>query len=265
MNENLVSVIICTRNRVELLQRAINSVLEQVNVKKEIIVVDDNSTDDTSQVIRSLYSDKVKLVSTKNRSGVAVCTNIGFQLSNGAYIALLGDDDYWVDNLKLRKQCNIFDTCDSVGLVGTWWRELKAEKNLNQKNIRLPKSLKLAALKGGGIICGSTALIKRNIWAEVGGLDETLPRGTDSDLFRRIILKNYDVRILPHHTTIVDLGHGKPRMTTKAGFFGAKDLVYANIYLIIKYKFQYLKYPELIIYRIIRILKSTIKAIIIYK
>jgi glycosyltransferase involved in cell wall biosynthesis len=265
MNENLVSVIICTRNRVELLQRAINSVLEQIEVKKEIIVVDDNSNDGTSRIIRNVYCNKVKIVSTKNRSGVAVCTNIGFELSNGAYIALLGDDDYWDDNLKLRKQCDIFHTCDNVGVVGTWWRELQAEKKLKSKNIRLPKSLKFAALKGGGIICGSTALIKRNIWAEVGGLDEKLPRGTDSDLFRRIILKNYDVRILPQHTTIVDLGHGNPRMTTKAGFFGAKDLVYANIYLLIKYKYQYLKYPELIIYRIIRILKSTIKAIIIYK
>lgn len=240
----LVSVIICTHNRETLVPRAIDSALNQKDVKVEVIVVDDCSSDDTCRVLNERYGEQITLVRLETNRRVAYATNRGFERSTGEYIALLGDDDYWSDASKLAKQLAIFYESDNeVGVVGTWWQEQHASGEIVQREPEEPDDWKDRLLRGGGIICGSTPLIRRAAWVKAGGLDERLPRGTDSDLVRRIILFGYRGRVLPVHTTVVDVGHGLTRMTSRGGWNEARRTFFAHSYLLRKYWRQYLRQP----------------------
>jgi hypothetical protein len=88
-----ISVIIPTFNRAWTLDRAVDSVLAQTCAPKEIIVVDDGSTDQTLALLAA-YGDRVQVLSQPNR-GVSSARNLGIAHSTGDYIALLDSDDRW--------------------------------------------------------------------------------------------------------------------------------------------------------------------------
>ncbi len=96
-NEMLISCIIPTRNREELTQRAIRSVLSQETegCQIEIVVVDDASSDDTPRIIREKYPE-VKLVENgSGPSGPGVARNIGADAASGEILMFLDSDDLW--------------------------------------------------------------------------------------------------------------------------------------------------------------------------
>ena len=247
----LVSVIICTRNRKDLVPRAIDSVLTQQSVSTEVIVVDDCSSDGTCESIRERYQDRISLIGLEQNRKVAFATNRGFQASRGEFIALLGDDDYWTDPEKLHKQLAEFDRAGAgLGVVGTWWTEQHPSGELIAREPGTPANWKERLLEGGGVICGSTPLIRREAWNAAGGLDERMPRGTDSDLFRRIVLRGYSGRIIPLHTTVVDVAHGLTRMTATRGFSEARRIAWVHAYILWKYRWYHLRYPKAMLSRI---------------
>lgn len=94
-----VSVIIPTYNRAKLLTRALASVREQTLKPHEVIVVDDGSQDDTSEVIDALAIDwpELKYVRQKN-AGPGAARNNGIDIANSEYIAFLDSDDQWYPN-----------------------------------------------------------------------------------------------------------------------------------------------------------------------
>jgi len=104
--EPLVSVVITTYNRAGLLRQAIESVLNQTYNNTEIIVVDDGSTDDTEQVVKSFNSPKIQYIWTENWGGPARPRNIGIREARGEYIAFCDDDDVWFAN-KLERSLQV--------------------------------------------------------------------------------------------------------------------------------------------------------------
>lgn len=109
-----VSVIIPTYNRSKLLLEAVDSVLNQTYRDFEIIIVDDGSTDDTEQKI-SRYAGKVTYIKQQN-AGVNAARNHGISLAKGGYIALLDNDDLWL-NFKLASQVTLLNQYPEVGFV----------------------------------------------------------------------------------------------------------------------------------------------------
>lgn len=95
MNE-LVSVIIPTYNRAHCVSATIESALNQTYPHLEIIVIDDGSTDNTMEVLKTRWGTdpRVRAVSQPN-GGVCLARNHGFALARGKYIALLDSDDLW--------------------------------------------------------------------------------------------------------------------------------------------------------------------------
>jgi glycosyltransferase involved in cell wall biosynthesis len=107
--ENLmlpVSVIIPTHNSAETIERAIESVLKQDMLPKEIIVVDDCSTDNTVELVRTISTPdtvELKLVRLDTNLGPSVARNAGWNVANCEFIAFLDSDDSW-HPMKLRIQ-----------------------------------------------------------------------------------------------------------------------------------------------------------------
>ena len=89
----LVSVIITTYNRANVLKNAIDSVLNQTYSNVEIIVIDDGSEDDTNFLMKA-YGDKIVSI-FKSNTGKSHSRNIGLLASNGSIIATLDSDDIW--------------------------------------------------------------------------------------------------------------------------------------------------------------------------
>lgn len=117
---NLVSVVIPTHNRADLLPRAINSVLKQTYTNIEVIIVSDGSTDNTRDVVDSFIKndDRVKFIEYTPSKGGNVARNKGIEASTGEYIAFLDDDDEWLLE-KLKKQVEIIESDKEIGLVYT--------------------------------------------------------------------------------------------------------------------------------------------------
>ena len=104
----LVSVIIPTYNRAKLLKRAIESVLNQTFQDFELIVVDDGSTDDTKEIVKSFNNQKIIYIYQENFGGAALPKNVGIKMAQGKYIAILDSDDEWLPE-KLQKQVTLFE------------------------------------------------------------------------------------------------------------------------------------------------------------
>ncbi|MBQ0028902.1 MAG: glycosyltransferase family 2 protein [Bacteroidales bacterium] len=101
----LVSAVITTHNRVDLLKRAIASVLNQTYSNVECVVVDDASTDDTNVYCESLPINYIR-ISPDERRGGNYARNKGILAAKGEYVAFLDDDDYWHTN-KIEEQMNL--------------------------------------------------------------------------------------------------------------------------------------------------------------
>ena len=94
----LVTVYIPTFNRLELLQRAVESVCNQTYKNLEIIVVDDCSTDGTQKYLVQLSKEdsRIRYFFKEKNSGACVSRNIAIEYSTGEYITGLDDDDYFL-------------------------------------------------------------------------------------------------------------------------------------------------------------------------
>ncbi len=98
-----VSVIIPTRNRRQLLELTLRSVLWQRDVDFEVIVVDDGCTDDTPQMLRDLRDPRIRTVRHERSQGVSAARNHGIAEARGEWVAFLDDDDLWAPD-KLTQQ-----------------------------------------------------------------------------------------------------------------------------------------------------------------
>ena len=117
MSRPFVSVLIDTYNHEKFIEQAITSVLEQdfPSSDFEILVVDDGSTDCTSELVRK-FSPRVAYLPKQN-GGQASAFNFGIPYCRGEIVAFLDGDDWWVAN-KLTRVASTFAEAPSVGIVG---------------------------------------------------------------------------------------------------------------------------------------------------
>ena len=175
-------------------------------------------------------------------------------MSSGDYLALVGDDDEWFDSKKIEIQLNEFNLNPKLGLVSTYWYDVKNGSIVKQHNPSVSKDPFSQILKGNGVYCGSTVLISKNAWDLVGGFDERMKRGTDSEIFRAIIKKKLETKIVATYTTNVFIDNHS-RMTPVISLKSQKIALISNLIILVKYYFDYLLKPKALFYRLISILK----------
>ena len=125
-NKNpLVSVIVTTYNRKELLKETIDSILNQTFKDFELIVVDNYSNYDFLSYMKSFNDSRIRAFQNQNDGIIAVNRNVGIKKAKGEYIAFCDDDDYW-DKDKLSTQLSHFDTDIFIVGVGTCCKNIGA-------------------------------------------------------------------------------------------------------------------------------------------
>ena len=182
----LVSIILPTYNRAKYLIEAIDSVLAQkTSFQIEVIVVDDNSTDNTSEIMNSVSDSRVKYIALKKRHGGGGARNKGIEKSQGKYISFIDSDVTWLP-LKLEKQISKLESNPEYACVySTFYKITPAGK----KEIQPKKTYNGWVnnnLLHSNFIDTPTAVVRRDAIDEVGSFDEKLPRFQDWELFIRI-------------------------------------------------------------------------------
>lgn len=178
-----VSVIIPTHNRRELVREAIASVGAQTHQDFELIVVDDGSDDGTREMVREFPA--VRYTFQKNR-GVSAARNRGAALSRGRLLAFLDSDDFWQPQ-KLEIQAAFFTAHPAARICQTeeLWLRNGVRVNPHQKHRKpsgdiFTRSLQLC------LVSPSAVMMRRALFEQSGGFDETLPACEDYDLWLRI-------------------------------------------------------------------------------
>ena len=184
-NKYKISVVIPTLNRINTLQRAVDSVINQTYKPAEIIIVDNGSSDGTLKFLREQYP-KITIL-TENKIGVSSARNKGIKKSVNQWIALLDSDDAWHPR-KLEIQTSMLDSAlKEYNLIHTdevWFRNNKhmnqMKKHKKQGGYIFERCLSLCC------ISPSSVLFKKNILDKVGLFDESLPVCEDYDMWLKI-------------------------------------------------------------------------------
>jgi glycosyltransferase involved in cell wall biosynthesis len=179
-----VSVIIPTYNRGRVIKEAIDSVLAQDYTEFELIVVDDGSTDHTSDVLDS-YRNVIKVLSQKNK-GVSAARNRGIAEASGKFIAFLDSDDLWLPQ-KLSTQVEFFNKTPDALICQTEEVWIRNGLRVNpKKRHKKPSGMIFKLSLELCLVSPSAVMIKRSLFDRVGEFDETLPACEDYDLWLRI-------------------------------------------------------------------------------
>jgi glycosyltransferase involved in cell wall biosynthesis len=118
MSKPIVSVIVATHNRAELLPRAIESLQNQTYKHFEIIIVDDASQDHTPEVIANLKQSDLRIhsICSEKNIGPGAARNLGIAQAKGEFIAIMDDDDISLPE-RLEVQVKVMESNPEVGLV----------------------------------------------------------------------------------------------------------------------------------------------------
>ncbi len=209
LSNPLVSAIIPTHNRAELLERAIESVLDQSWENIEIVVVDDASDDSTPELLERLKKEhkNIKSIRNKNSRGAAVSRNIAIQNSTGEFVAGLDDDDIWRPN---RVEYLLDEFEDGYAAVTSNDRMDFGEKEIVWKKkpvITLQDLLFYNQV-------GNQVLTKKEYIEAVGGFDESLPSAQDYDLWIRLAHDFGPIKTAPHTLQVVNMSDDRESITT---------------------------------------------------
>ena len=195
--EPLVSIIVPAYNSGKYLGECLNSALNQTYRNIEIIVIDDGSTDDTSEALKP-YLDKIRYYKIAN-SGPARARNEGIKKACGRFIAFLDSDDIFLPE-KIEAQLKAVSVSEKVGMVtcngylinerGDQIGQIKLEKYPDQDSLIYNLHIRNVLNRG----C-SSMLLRKECFEKAGLMDETLVVGEDWDLWLRI-LQNYQIRYL---------------------------------------------------------------------
>jgi len=182
----LFSVVIPTYNRGRYLPQAVDSVLGQELQDFELIVVDDGSTDDTTERLAP-YGDRVRCLRQDNR-GVAGAKNLGISVAHGEWVGFLDSDDRWEPE-TLREVARVIGKHPGAGLIAFAAREVDAEGRRTDiiygKRSDGP-TYSTASLLGPDSGGCSWFCVRREMLDRVGGFDDTLRSAEECDLALRL-------------------------------------------------------------------------------
>lgn len=190
----VTAIITSYKRDIKIVERAVNSVLNQTYSNIEVLVVDDNNPGTKYAVeLKKLCEYKNIIYLTQgNNKGACSARNYGIKYATGVYIGFLDDDDEWLPE-KIEKQIADFEKNPNAGLIYCCGNIFNVEKNkiigiYNENNIKAEVSFQDMLTKD---YVGSTSqpLIKKVCFEEVGGFWEEQPARQDYEMWIRISQK----------------------------------------------------------------------------
>ena len=198
----LVSILIPAYNAEEWIACSIQSAIAQTWQRKEIIVVNDGSTDRTAELLRQFASKEVKVVSTDNQ-GLSAAVNNAYRLCQGDYIQELDADDLLAPD-KIERQLAALREVDSrrILLSGPWayfyyrTRNARFVRNSLWQDLS-PVEWLLRKMGENLFMQNATWLVSRELAEAAGPWDTRLDYDQDGEYFSRVLLESEGTRFVP--------------------------------------------------------------------
>jgi glycosyltransferase involved in cell wall biosynthesis len=182
-----VSVVLPTYNRANELRKSIYSVLSQTFTDFELIIVDDASSDNTTEIISAVNDNRVRYIQLIDNVGGSEARNVGIRKARGEIVAFQDSDDVWT-SLKLEKAVNELVAEPDAGAVFSdfiqiwesgsrkmpkWWSPFDQEYFYN-------------SLLWNNVVDTPTLVVRKSILQRVDGFDASMPRYQDWELALRL-------------------------------------------------------------------------------
>ena len=244
MIQPLVSILIPAYNAESLIGYTLQSAVNQTWQRKEIIVVNDGSTDKTAEVARSFASKQVKIVSTENQ-GLSAAVNNAYRVCQGDYIQELDADDILAQD-KIERQLSSLQDGDSKRLLlsSAWapfyyrtghahfvrsdlWQDLS------------PVEWLLRKMAGNLHMQNATWLMSRELTEAAGPWDTRLQYDQDGEYFCRVLLASVGTRFVPQARIFYRMSG-----TNRVSFIGNSDTKKDSLLRSMRLHIEYLRSLE---------------------
>jgi len=244
----LVSIIIPIYNCERFLRRALEGVLQQTYPNLEIIVVDDESSDNSYSIAKQFETRAVKVFRQKN-AGAAVARNTGLKNANGAYIQFLDADDYLSPG-KIEEQMKALDGQQDKVAVCNYTSFLNDEELLQQRPLVDQSAFIFSSDNPAGFLVnlwggnnGKSNFIQTNCWLiprtlidEAGGWRPYRCPDDDGEFFARVLLASKGIIYVPGVMNYYRRENTEHKLSSNP-----KNKYVQNTLLTIDLKYKYLK------------------------
>lgn len=186
MKTPTASILMATWNRAELISESIESIRRQTLEDWELIVIDDGSPDNTAEVMASWEArdSRIRYLKIPRAASIAAVSNAGLRAARGEFIAILDDDDWWVDDHKLEKQIAFLRANQDYIACGGWFIAVDGSGN-EKARLRKPETDEAIrrVMLAANAMANSTTMFRRK---EAGFYDESMRQFADWDFYLRL-------------------------------------------------------------------------------
>ena len=203
-----ISVVMPSYNAARYIEEAINSVITQSEEDWELIVVDNNSTDGTREIIQAYKDSRITMETVENHGSIGLSRNIGISKAKGKYVAFLDADDAWYKE-KLKFTLETLEMgFDLVSHTEQWVWDNGRTRNVNYGRYKKPEYKNL--LLQGNCLSTSAVSVKASVLRAVQGFSEKLEVSPieDYELWLRIALDGYSIKIIDNCLGIYRVHNG---------------------------------------------------------
>lgn len=199
----LVSVVMANYNNVRFLPEAIESVLAQTYRNFEFFIVDDGSTDNSSEVIKTYLEkdSRIHYIQNERNLGQSLTRNIAIELASGKYVVIVDSDDICLPN-RLERQVLFMENNSEIGVLGTGFYTFTANKNQYK-----PGYVQSDGLRNGKVwVHNPTCMIRKSVYESFGYYDPKFDNAEDVELYFRwfsngVKFHNLDERLLKYRVS----------------------------------------------------------------
>ena len=162
-NDISVTIVLPNYNKEKYIEESINSVLSQTFKNWNLIIIDDNSSDNSKKIIKKYNRENINFIFLKKNKGVSFCRNLGIRLSKSKYISFLDSDDYWSPE-KLEEQVAFMEKFN-YEFTYTDYTPFTSKSNIKlfKKRIISPKKFNYDKFINNTAISMSSVLLQKNI------------------------------------------------------------------------------------------------------
>ena len=191
----VLSVILPVKNGIPHIHAAIDSILNQRCTDFELIIVDNCSTDQTLDGVRSFHDPRIRIIQ-ESRAGGPVAFNTGLKVASGDYIARMDADDVALPD-RFARQIHYLETHSDISILGTQAYKINDMGETIGRSIvpQTPAAIRLASRYAAPFV-HPTLMFRRIVWATLRGYREFSP-GADYDMLLRALESGFRVANLP--------------------------------------------------------------------
>ncbi|HVY72536.1 MAG TPA: glycosyltransferase family A protein [Candidatus Paceibacterota bacterium] len=222
-----VTVLMPVYNGARYLRDAMDSILAQTYADFEFLIVDDGSTDESVEIIRSYTDPRIRLERNGMNRGLVYSLNRGISLARGGYVARMDCDDISLPQ-RLAEQVAYLDKHRDIAVCGTWVKTL-GERAAAYEYFLDPEDIK-ASLLFTTSLAHPTVMLRKSLLKEAGlEYDPAHAHAEDYGLWVSLVHAGYKLANLPlvsllyrRHVASVSAAHSKAQKETASGIRNAQ-------------------------------------------